>query len=193
MKSWTGASFPIVILVSLSALTLWLRHAVELPDAPLVNAVRHDPDTIVTQFKATALDATGSPLYRLEADTLVHYPDDDSADLTLPRLYYSPADQSSIHMVANRARIVGGAGDAVEFEGNVRVEREALPDDPGWKAELPHLVAYPNDHRATTSSNFVFLQGASRLTGTGFTLDERARTVQFHAAVRGEFPPSVAD
>lgn len=188
MRAWTGASFPLAILISLSVLTLWLRQAVELPEMRSVNKGRHDPDTVIEGLQAAQLDAEGRPLYRLEAARLVHYPDDDTTEISAPRLRYTPAEEAPVTLVAKRGKLLG-KGDVIELYDDVRVERAADDSAPGWSAEMPRLTAYPSEARATTTSDFVFLQGAARLTGTGFTFNQRARTLDLHANVRGEMPP----
>jgi lipopolysaccharide export system protein LptC len=191
MRAWTGASFPLAILICLSLLTLWLRQAVELPEMRSSNKGRHDPDTVIEGLQAAQLDVEGRPLYRLEAARLVHYPDDDTTEISAPRLHYTPAEEAPVTLVAKRGKLLG-KGDVVELYDDVRVERAASTIDPGWSAEMPQLTAYPNEARAATASDFVFMQGAARLTGTGFTFDQRARTLDLHANVRGEMPPRSA-
>ena len=188
MKSWTGAGFPLAILCSLSALTLWLRSAAELPEERPVDKRRHDPDTIIEQFTVTTLDARGTPLHHLTADRLVHYPDDDSSEMTNPRLRYTPAGQPVITLIALRGKMLGGT-DEVRLYDDVRVERKGTAKDPGWLATMPDITAYPPKSTARTASPFVFTQGKATLHGTGFTLDQKAQTAVLESAVRAHFPP----
>lgn len=188
MRAWTGAGFPLAILLALSALTLWLRHAADLPEEKPTDKRRHDPDTIIEQFTVSALDAAGKPLHQMTADRLVHFPDDDSSELSNPRLRYTPAGQSVVTMTARRGKMLAGT-DEVHLYDDVRVERAGNPQDPGWLATMPDLTAYPPKNTASTRSPFVFTQGPATLHGTGFTLDQKAQTAILESSVRAHFPP----
>ena len=190
MKAWTGAGFPLAILIALAALTAWLKHAAELPDEKPIDKRRHDPDTIIEQFTATQLDPQGRPLHHLSADRLVHYADDDSSELTLPRLRYSPAGALPITMVAKRGKMLGGREEVKLFD-EVRVERQGTATEPGWLATMPDLTAYPPKGTAETASPIVFTQGPARLDGVGFLVNQNERTASLNATVRGHFPSRV--
>lgn len=187
MRAWTGAGFPLAILLALAALTAWLKHAAELPDEKPVDKRRHDPDTIIEKFTASSLDAQGRPLHQLSADRLVHYSDDDSSELTRPRLRYTPPGEPLTTMVAQRGKTIHGK-DEVQLFDDVRVERQGSATEPGWVATMPDLTAYPPLGTASTKSPIVFTQGTATLSGTGFTLDQNTKTAALGASVRGHFP-----
>ena len=188
MRAWTGASFPLAILLALAALTLWLKHAADLPNERAVDKLRHDPDTIIEQFTASTLDSNGKPLHQIWADRLVHYADDNSSDLTNPRLRYTPAAQSTITINAKRGKMLDGK-EEVRLYDDVRVERAGHRLDPGWLATMPDITAFPPKGTAHTKSAFIFTQGLATIQGTGFSLDRNAQTATLDAAVRAHFPP----
>ena len=188
MKALTGAAFPLAVLLSLSALTLWLKHATELPDEKAVDKRRHDPDTIIEKFTASTLDPQGRPLHQLSADQLVHYPDDDSSELSRPHLRYTPFGQPVTTLQAQRGKSLGG-NDEIKLFDTVRIERLGTPSEPGWLATMPDLTAHPPKGTAYTQSQVVFTQGHARLEGQGFSLDQNAQTASLDAKVRGHFPP----
>lgn len=188
MRAWTGAGFPLAILISLAALTLWLKHAAELPDEKPVDHRRHDPDTIIERFTAAALDPDGRPLHYLAADRLEHFSDDNSSDLTQPRLRYTPAGKPVITLKAQRGRALSGS-DEVRLLDEVRIEQLADAGTPGWVATMPDISAFPPSGTASTKSPVILIQGLARIDGIGFSLDQKARTTSLNAAVRGHFPP----
>jgi len=188
LKAWTGAGFPLAILLALSGLTLWLKHAAELPDERPVDKKRHDPDTIIERMTATALDANGKPLHRISADLALHYPDDDSTDITNPRVHYTPDGQPPILLTAKRGKMLSGK-EEVQLHDDVKIERSASRQDPGWVATMPEARAFPATRTASSESPFVFRQGLATVTGTGFALDQPAQTLLLNASVRGQFPP----
>ena len=188
MRTFTGAGFPLAILLSLSALTLWLKHAAELPEEKAVDKRRHDADTIIERFTASTLDPQGRPLHQLTAERLVHYPDDDSSELTLPSLRYTPFGQPVTTMDAKRGKSRGGREEITLFD-DVKVARQSTTGEPGWLVTMPDITAYPPLGTARTPSPVVFTQGTTRLDGIGFSLDQNAKTVTLESAIRGNFPP----
>jgi len=189
MKDWTIASFPLAILLSLAALTFWLRQAIQLPEILPADKTQHVPDTIIEQFRAITLDVKGRPLHRLEAAKLLHFPDDDTIEILSPRLHYTEEDQPPLTMSAQRGTMTG-EGDRIDLHEDVLVEQAAVADNPGWVAHMTHLTAYPNERRAESDAGFVFLQGAARLSGTAFRLDQGERTLKLLTGIRGTFPPA---
>ena len=88
MKNWGSALFPLTLLLTLAALTFWLRYASELPDARRDGKYRHDPDYIINNATLRKLDNTGQLTYTLKSPEIRHYPDDDSTVLRLPILIH---------------------------------------------------------------------------------------------------------
>lgn len=188
MRAWTGAGFPLAILLALAVLTLWLKHAAELPEERPVDKKRHEPDAIIERMTAISLDAAGNPLHRMSADLAIHYPDDNSTDVTRPKLHYTPIGQPSIVLTADRGKIIDGKQEVL-LSHNVLVERSAGREDPGWTVTTPEATAFPPTRTARSDQAFEFRQGLARVIGTGFELDHTARTLHLKADVRGHFPP----
>ena len=189
MRAWSGASFPLVIAAALAGLTLWLRQAVDLPDERRDGKLRHDPDNIIESLRAASYDAQGRPLHHLAADRLVHYPDDDTTHLDRPRLRFTPAGEAEMRVEAARGVLVGK--DEVHLSGGVRIDRieTAAGMRPGWTATVPDLVARPDLGTVKSDSPYELVQGAGRITGTGFFADQNERQLTLVSGVRATFPP----
>lgn len=191
MRAWTGLSFPVVVAVALAGLTLWLKQAVELPVERRDGKLRHDPDSIVEGLRAATFDPLGRPLHYLDADRLVHYPDDDSSHLVRPRVRYTPNDQPEMRAEAESGLMLGKQKEVRLFD-RVRVVRLDSPGSPGWIATMQELTAFPDQGTVSSSSPFVFTQGAAHIEGIGFAADQNVRTITLNSRVRGVFPPRTA-
>ena len=101
MKNWGSALFPLTLLLTLAALTFWLRYASELPDARRDGKYRHDPDYIINNATLRKLDNTGQLTYTLKSPEIRHYPDDDSTELRLPILIHQSPKKPTITMSAD--------------------------------------------------------------------------------------------
>ena len=47
MKHWSSALFPLVLLLTLTSLTYWLRYVTDQPETRNDGKNRHDPDYIM--------------------------------------------------------------------------------------------------------------------------------------------------
>ena len=115
---------PVLLLGALAALTYWLDAQVQAPAPRRDGSARHDPDLFLQDFKAITFDAQGKPRETLSAQRAEHFPDDESAELTLPRLALSEPGRPTMTITADRGRIDGDRNQG-DFLGNVRVERDA--------------------------------------------------------------------
>lgn len=188
MKAWAGASFPLGVLLAITALTLWLKHASEIPDDVPVDKGRHDPDTIIERFSASALDAKGRPLHRVTADRLVRFGDDAASELTRPTLQYTAQDRPAVLITALNGRIWPGK-EAMSLSGNVSVMQIGSGNAPGWQAQMEEITAFPDERTARTASHVVLTQGSAVIEGDGFVLDQSARVVTLESRVKGRIPP----
>jgi len=113
----------IAIVALLGSLTLWLQYGLEDKAEPAVPAhERHDPDFYIENFTATGMDDNGVRHYTLEAERMIHYPDDNTSLLDKPHLIQYEAGREPTHAYAESGW-VSPDGDEVLLTGNVRVIR----------------------------------------------------------------------
>lgn len=184
MKNWSGALFPLVLLLALAALTLWLKHAIELPDNGADGKLRHDPDVIVDQLVARKLDPEGRPQYRLEAPRMMHYPDKDVTEIAGPHLAYLRAETPTARVSAARAE-VSGNGERIVFRDQVLIERLPSAGEPPVYARMRDLTVETEREKASTSSPVEIVRGKSRISGVGMDFDNLAQTFVLRSQVSG--------
>ena len=183
MKNWGSALFPLTLLLTLAALTFWLRYASELPDARRDGKYRHDPDYIINDATLRKLDNTGQLAYTLKSPEIRHYPDDDSTKLRLPILIHQNPKKPSITMTADDAHM-SSKGEQVDLTGNVRIHRAATAKDAEMVVTAPQLTVLPDEEKAYTRHPVLMTQGNSWIKGVGFRMDNRARTYLLEAQAR---------
>ena len=84
MRFSTTRLFPLALMLSLALLTFYLERATRVEERhPSLR--RHDPDYLLTNFTTTTYGRDGRTESVLSAAQMVHYPDDDSTELTAPR------------------------------------------------------------------------------------------------------------
>ena len=105
----------------LVGLSLWLQYGIlEEPQEYVDGKSRHDPDYYIENFTAVGMDEKGKRKYILEAERLVHYPDDDTALLDNPHLIQYAPGQAPRHTYAESGWFAAD-GNEILLTGNVRV------------------------------------------------------------------------
>ena len=186
---------PVLLLGGLAALTYWLDAQVQAPTARHDGSTRHDPDLFLQDFKAITFDAQGNPHETLSAARAEHFPDDDSAELTKPRLSLAETGRPTLSISADRGRIDGDRNDG-DFSGNVRVERTA---DPGAAANgsasgpvtvtTSALHVATKEQRVRTDQAVTIEDPRGIIHGKGLTYDNKAKTLRLDSQVSGTFQP----
>ncbi|HEC14075.1 MAG TPA: LPS export ABC transporter periplasmic protein LptC [Acidiferrobacteraceae bacterium] len=111
------------LVAILGSFTFWLQWGLEeKPQEIAAPDERHDPDFYVENFSATGMDEQGRRKYTLEAERMVHYPDDNTALLDKPHIIQYERGRQPTHAYAESGW-VSADGDEVLLTGNVRVIR----------------------------------------------------------------------
>lgn len=186
MKHWGSALFPLGILLVLTALSFWLRHAVELPEARRDGKNRHDPDYTVHDAQLRKYDENGSLQYTLVSNNIRHYPDDDTTDIAQPTLTWLRPDRPVVTMTAERGH-VSRQGEQVDLLGDVKIRRAAEGTQEELVATTPTLTILTRKEQAFTPAAVLVTQGASWLRGTGMQLDNKNRTLVLESQATGQF------
>ena len=179
---------PLAALGLLVGLTLWLNYLVQAPAGKGDGALRHDPDLMVENFSARALGEDGRVLYTLAARKMVHYPDDDSAQLESVKLEAFEPRQAPMRATADQGRLEQG-GERVWIEGNVVVVREGDARGEATRLTTDSLLVLPDQGIARTSSPVTLLSPSGRVDATGLEINNRARTLRMDR-VRATYKPA---
>lgn len=185
MKNRVANLLPIILMLFLAALTLWLRITMETPASGGNGSHRHDPDAIVDNFNVTKLDDQGAPQYTLAANRMLHFGDDDSTELTAPRVVKLGAGPT-ITITAGRGTVTRDGAEAF-FHDDVLVVRAATPERDELRVRTDYLHVLADQNIARTNRAVTVTQGRSVLSGVGMELDENARRFALFSQVRSRF------
>ncbi|MDR2364702.1 MAG: LPS export ABC transporter periplasmic protein LptC [Zoogloeaceae bacterium] len=177
---------PLLMLSSLAALTYWLAEGAHPPQSRADERPRHEPDASAENFVVLRFDAGGNLRYRLEAEEVRHFPDDDSYHVRMPRLLsYRP--QSPVVTLNSKSAIVTERGKRVLLQEDVVLARPPFADRPAFTARTPELVVLPDEGRAFNQHPVRITQGENWLTGVGLQMDNNKATFALQGNVRGEY------
>lgn len=187
----TGARlFPVVLLALLAALTFWLDQATYGDNGSRDGKHRHDPDYVVERFQVRRFDSAGLLQHSLEAEKMLHYPDDDSTLVIAPRLTYQ---HDPLTRVASDTARLDRDGKSVRMEGNVRVVRESGDGRPATEISTSVLYADTDEGVAHTDAAVKIVQGKTEINGMGMKTNSKTHLSILYGPVRGTIYPRQAD
>ena len=175
-------------MLSLGLLTLWLDHQVRVEGVAHPSYRRHDPDYLVTNFTTTTFSRDGRAETTLSAAELQHYPDDDSTELTSPRVMQAKPDQPRFTVQADRGKI-SREGDEIFLYDNVVLVREADGVRPEARMTTSFLHILRDLSLVRSDREVRFEEPGRWLTGRGMEYFNATRELFLRDDVHGSFDP----
>jgi lipopolysaccharide export system protein LptC len=176
-----------LLLAVVTATSYWYSREMRRP-------VRHTPplpgtpDFIVDRVVVTQFDETGQARYKLFADRLTHFNENDDLELGKPRLVSLRPDQPQVQASSHRARVIN-AGETVLMEGAVLIQRPAGGGQPAMTIRAERMTAVPDEERFTTDVPALIERGDARLAGGAMDYDNIRRVLTVTGRLRGELAP----
>ena len=186
MKHWPSQLFPVIVLAMLAGLSFWLQSTVDRGETKNDGKLRHDPDAMADNFTVRRFDQSGQIKYRLTGPHFVHYPDDETSELTSPTLISYHPGSAPVTVTGDHAKVTA-KGETVFLWDNVVLTRTGTPGRPEMVARMPELTAHPEAGTAFTGSPVEITQGQSRVTGIGAQIDNNNSTLVLQSHVRGQY------
>jgi len=186
----TTRLFPLLLMASLALLTLWLDHQVRVEGGDHPSLRRHDPDYMVTNFTTTTYNSDGHAVTTLAAAQMQHYPDDDSTDVTAPRLVQSKPAAPRFTVQADRGKI-SREGDEIFLYDHVVLVRDADAKEPPAKMTTSFLHMLRDKALLRTDREVLFEQEGRSLTGRGMEYHTDTRELFLKNDVRARFEARV--
>jgi lipopolysaccharide export system protein LptC len=181
LSSW----FPVLLLALLAALTYWLDNAVQSPAAPGEKPRLHSPDFTADKLLLTRMDVNGRVRDTLHAAKMVHYLDDDSTELELPR-FLSLARGAALTITSKQALISSNGGN-IYFRDDVRATRAAQAGKSALVVVTDYLHLVPDDNIAKTDRRVTISDASMTIEAVGMELNNETRVLKLKAGVKGVF------
>ena len=166
-----------VLLGGLAVGSYWLAEQARLGDAP-VRKIGHDVDYTAEDITLTRMDETGRAQYVVDAKKLVHYLDDDTGELTAPRLVGSKLDRPEMRLRADRG-VASDDNQEVRLYGNVVMHRQPWRNNAEMVAQGPYMLVYPEREVLSTDQPVSIVQGGSTMEANAMHYDNGTRRAQF--------------
>ena len=181
----SAAALSVALLAGLAGSSYYLAELSDRVERPAADPrVAHEPDYFVEGFAVTRTNASGEPVFRLSAERLVHFPDDDSSEMVQPRLASLDPTTPVVPVAAAGGRAYRGA-EATHLYDSARVVRAGARDDPPLQIESDYVLILYRENIARSDREVRISQGGSSLTGVGMEFDNAARVLTVRSQVRG--------
>ena len=182
LRLWTLGAF----LLALAAGSWWLRQGEE-DTTPRQAHPAHTPDYWIDGLSARTMDAQGRPRRLLQAESMRHFPDDDSTELTRPELTLLEAEGPPWR-IRSELGWVSPDGELVLLQGEVHIERSGDGEARPLHLVTRDLRVQPKDEYAETEQAVRIDSGPHWLESNGLQawLREPVR-IKLLADVRGHY------
>mgnify|MGYP001819603273 FL=1 len=132
------------------------------------------------------MDESGSLQYRLQADTMDHYPGDDRIALTGPVMEVFSGKQPVWHIESQTSELDDKA-DTVHLLGEVVIRRHETREGRELVVHTRDLVVIPRSRTAETRERAVIESGQYTIEGVGMHADFTSNRLRLDSRVRGRF------
>ncbi|MEJ2508177.1 MAG: LPS export ABC transporter periplasmic protein LptC [Gammaproteobacteria bacterium] len=176
----------LAVVLALAGFSVWMLNVVNVPKPGAPPGPRHIPDYYLDDFTATAMGTDGKPLYRLKADHLDHYQDNDLKVITHLHLQWFRPGLPDWTVDADEGRILNH-NRLVLLQGRVVMVRAASADQASIRLETRDLTLRPDEKYAETETAVTIRSGPNRIDAVGMHVDLEAGRVDLLANVRGHY------
>ena len=191
MKLAAARLFPLMLMLALALLSFWLDRAAREGETHTALR-RHDPDYIVENFRVVNYDLSGVIESSLTARKMIHYPDDDSTELSLPRLVETKRDKPRTEVSAMRGAL-SQDGEEVFLYDSVLLQREATGSRSAMRIETSALHYVRNRSMLRSDRDVRITEERQMISGRGLEYDLDAERMVLRERVRGRFEPKKGD
>jgi lipopolysaccharide export system protein LptC len=163
---------PLILMGALTLVTFWLVQKVTPPEKSTLERVRlHEPDYTITNGALSALNEMGNTKYRILGNKVIHYDDDASIDILMPRMRLFQLDKAPVTVKSDKGHIDGDLT-ILDLINNASILRPAQAATASQAATLRMLASSTyfkvliNDDVIETNRPMTLEQGMSIMQST---------------------------
>ena len=183
---------PLILMGALTLVTFWLLKKNTPPESvPLERARLHEPDYTIKEGALSALNEQGNTKYRILGKKVIHYDDDASIDIDLPRMRLFKQNKAPVTVKSNTGHLDGDLT-VLELFDNASIFRpaqEATANEPAtlrMLASSSYFKVLINDDIMETNRPVTLEQGISIMNAAdGGTFDNIQQSMTLSGQVKG--------
>ena len=180
--------FTILLLIILFAIASgWIFESIENRPALTKEKLRHIPDYFLKNFTSTIMDQTGKPTYKIKAEHLEHYPDDNSMKLQKPVFSFYEKNIKTWTAQATNALILKD-GEKIHLKGKVILSQILYSNkQTPMILTAKQLTIEPKQYLAHTTSKIKLQKGSDYILSTGMRADMSKNKIEFLSETRSHY------
>ena len=169
----------LLLIILLAFASGWVFQSIENNPIKNTEKLRHDPDYFLKNFVATTMNKAGKPAYKIKAEFLEHFPDDDSMELKQPFFSFYENNRVAWTAEANAATILQQK-DVIYLNGGVQLKQMI-----NTKVKIPiyltaeHLTIEAGKNIVRTKSKVKLVKGKNTITSTGLNANMKKNKIEF--------------
>ena len=158
---------PLILMGTLTLVTFWLVKKNTPAEKSAIERVRlHEPDYTITNGTLSTLNEAGNTKYRVLGKKVIHYDDDASIDIEMPRMRLFPPEKSPVTVRADMGYLDGDLT-ILDLMNNAEIVRPPQaasatePARPRMLARSSYFKVLINDDIIQTNKPVTLEQGIS--------------------------------
>lgn len=178
----------LLLIILLAIISGWIFESIEKTPIQTKEKLRHDPDYFLENFTATTMDKKGEPSYKIKAQHLEHYPDDNSMKLEQPLFSFYENNIKNWTIKSDQA-IVLQDSKVIHFNGNV-VLNQVLSANKNTRPMIltaEQLTVEPEQNLAHTKSTIKLSRGNDTIEAVGMRADMNKNRIEFLSKTRSHY------
>lgn len=175
--------YTLAIFIIIAVISYWFRQDItQLPETDKKSDA-HFPDYFMENFSVTSMNEQGQPEYILKARKMLHFADDDRAELEQPFIGITRND-SNITLNAKRAIYIEEEN-TVHLHDNVVIHRAASATQGELSIYTDYLKINSESHIAETDLPARVKTTEAELNTIGLIFDNMQGTLKLKSQVKG--------
>ncbi len=172
------------VLLALVLLAAWLQQRERVVVPPAVSTDK-EVDYYLKDFVITVMDENGRPAQRMTGTSLMHFNDDDSAEVLQPQVTSFASGADAWTLTAPQALIYEG-GARAWLPQEVLIERGGVADQAA-RIETRDAWIYPEREYLETAAAVTITRANGVTRAVGLEIDMAKQQMRLLAEVRGEY------
>lgn len=148
-----------------------------------------EPDSYMENIQATILNKEGKPSLKVIAPKMIHYPENDSTEMTTPHVTIYRHSPKPWYIDSDFAKTKGGINE-IQFWQNVNIHHPADTENPNTSMTTDTLTIFPNQQLASTDQAITFIQPDTTIHAIGMLANLNDGTIKLLSQAKGEYVPA---
>ena len=180
----------VVLLIGAALGSFWVLQALRASgDQHAAQRPRGKPDYYLENFSYVKLGPTGLPRYDVSGTKMLHFPLDDSFEITKPVVHSLDKAKPPMELYSDTARVTDDQTQ-IHMYGNANAIRGATNGRAPMHLVSEYLLLLPDDEIVKTDKPVAMTMGTTRLNGVGMLANNATQVVQLFGNVRGYYEPT---